>query len=124
MRYAPIEIRSSFQHKFWGTSTLIAKTEAYMGSVNRYRAGQSGALQYHTRKHETLYLFSGEAVLWWGDDDKNLRALTFVPGLSFQIPPGTVHKVVAITDCVIFEVSTPHTEDRVNVEHEYKDAIG
>lgn len=110
--------------KYWGVSRQISETETSIANINYYIAGQRGALQYHIKKEETLHLVKGEAVLWYVDLEGHLTSIVWLAGHSFHVPPGAVHQVQAITDCVIFEVSTPVFNDRVNVEEEYKNAIG
>jgi quercetin dioxygenase-like cupin family protein len=40
-------------------------------------------------------------------------------GSSFRYRPGTVHRVTAIEDTTILEVSTPHLDDVVRLEDRY-----
>ena len=40
-------------------------------------------------------------------------------GAAFHYPPGTVHRVTAIEDTTILEVSTPHLDDVVRLEDAY-----
>jgi quercetin dioxygenase-like cupin family protein len=40
-------------------------------------------------------------------------------GAAFHYPPGTVHRVTAIEDTTILEVSTPQLEDVVRLEDAY-----
>lgn len=105
--------------KEWGTELLVAHTAHYTGKVMHMRAGASGPLQYHEQKDETFYLVSGRANVTF-DVDGQLVTRRMRAGESYHIPPGTVHRVAAVTDCVMFEASTPHFEDRVNVEDRYK----
>ena len=40
-------------------------------------------------------------------------------GAAFHYEPGTVHRVTAIEDTTILEVSTPHLDDVVRLEDAY-----
>ena len=40
-------------------------------------------------------------------------------GSAFHFPPGTVHRVTALDDTTILEVSTPHPDDVVRLEDRY-----
>ena len=40
-------------------------------------------------------------------------------GACFHFPPGTVHRVTALEDTTILEVSTPHLDDVVRLEDRY-----
>jgi mannose-6-phosphate isomerase len=40
-------------------------------------------------------------------------------GESFRIIPGTIHQMVAVTDCDVLEVSTPEIDDIVRLSDKY-----
>lgn len=101
--------------KVWGTELLVAETPSYIGKVLSMKAGHGGPLQYHQRKDEAFYVFSGHARLRFHDANRNVIVQLLEPGMAVHIPPGAVHQVEAITDCVLFECSTPHFDDRVAV---------
>ena len=108
----------------WGEEIIIAETPTYLGKVLRMLAGTQGGLQYHRQKDETFYLVSGRALVECEvvKNSAGELAVTTIPmavGESYHIPPGAVHRVTAVTDCVFFETSTPHHDDRVHVEHLY-----
>lgn len=105
--------------KDWGIELLVAHTDHYTGKVLTMRQGASGPLQYHERKDETFYLMSGKADVTTVIEGK-LVTRRMKPGESYHVPPGTIHRVAAVKDCVFFEASTPHFDDRVNVEDQYK----
>lgn len=101
--------------KPWGVELLVAETPEYTGKVLSMHKGGTGALQYHERKDETFYLYSGVAHVEYRDTDGVLITVEMQPGEAFHVPPGAVHRVEAISDCVFFEASTPVFEDRVRV---------
>ena len=41
------------------------------------------------------------------------------PGERFHVTPGTVHRMTAIEDCDVVEVSTPELDDVVRIEDRY-----
>jgi len=41
------------------------------------------------------------------------------PGDSMRIRPGTIHRMVALTDCDVLEASTPELDDVVRLEDRY-----
>lgn len=104
--------------KDWGTELLVAHTPFYTGKLMLMRAGTQGPLQYHEHKDETFFVFSGRAWIEF-DPGTGLVKRAVEAGSSIHIPPGAVHRVGAVTDCVLFEASTPHFEDRINVEDQY-----
>jgi mannose-6-phosphate isomerase-like protein (cupin superfamily) len=102
----------------WGTETFIAETACYLGKILRMKAGTKGGLQKHVEKVETFYLHDGKAWVR-GDNGTGLFTVEMSSGTAYHIPAGTVHQVEAITDCVFFETSTPHYNDRIRCEAEY-----
>jgi len=48
-----------------------------------------------------------------------LNERVVAPGQAFRFEPGTVHRVTAVEDTTILEVSTPHLDDVVRVEDRY-----
>lgn len=114
-----IQLPRDMGARTWGTELLIADTPHYIGKLMTMKAGAAGGLQYHVEKDETSYLLSGQAWLYTDTGDGTLTRFLLNPGTSVRIPPGAVHKVEAITDCVFVEASTPHFDDRVRVEERY-----
>ena len=110
-RFSPREIPG----KPWGQELLVAHTPFYTGKVLTMRAGASGPLQYHERKDEAFHLFSGEALVRTKHPDGTIIAIRMLPGETYHIPPGAIHQVEAVIECVFFETSTPVFDDRVGV---------
>ena len=104
--------------KPWGEEIIFAETERYAGKILKVAEGECLSLQLHRRKDETLYVHSGRVRLWI-EEDGILREKTLVPGDSCHIVPGTRHRMEALEDCEIFEVSTPELEDVVRFEDRY-----
>jgi mannose-6-phosphate isomerase len=106
--------------KPWGYELIWALTDDYCGKILFVRAGESLSLQFHRRKDESWLVQSGRAELQVGDvgaavlDTEVLRA-----GAALRFRPGTVHRVTAIEDTTILEVSTPQLEDVVRLEDSY-----
>ena len=92
----------------WGQEILVAHVPGlYTGKVLIMKAGTSGGLQYHRKKDEWGYLYSGELLVEYDSGDGKLLQKKLVAGDCVHIPPEAVHRETAITDCVIFEVSNP-----------------
>ncbi len=105
--------------KPWGYELLIAKTDAYIGKVLHVSAGHALSLQYHEQKDETIHLHSGDAVMVYHDDAGTPGEYPMKPGDSFHVPPHSVHRIRAVTDCDFFEVSTIQLDDVVRLEDSY-----
>jgi mannose-6-phosphate isomerase len=102
----------------WGTEQFIAETSHYLGKLLIMHAGTKGGLQKHVEKDETFYLLSGKALVRF-DAGNGLVTRPMKPGQAYHIPPGAVHQVEAVTECVFIEASTPHYDDRIRCEKDY-----
>ena len=106
--------------KPWGHELIWAESEHYVGKILHVRAGHSISLQYHEIKHESWLIHNGSATVELaaraGDELEQIEA---GPGDTFSFPPGTVHRLIAIEDVDVFEVSTPHLDDVVRLDDRY-----
>ena len=105
--------------KPWGHELLIAHTPHYVGKILHVNAGHALSLQYHQQKDETIHLHSGQAVLHSQDAGGSVHRQDMTPGVSFHIPPGTIHRLEAVTDSDFFEVSTTQLDDVVRLADRY-----
>lgn len=106
--------------KPWGHELIWALTDTYCGKVLFVKAGHSLSLQFHREKDEAWLIQSGRARLELGEAGEPVLNEEIVgPGAAFHYAPGTVHRVTAIEDTTILEVSTPQLEDVVRLEDAY-----
>jgi len=106
--------------KPWGWELIWAHADAYVGKVLFVRAGHSLSLQFHREKDESWYVESGRAKLELGETGNAvLKTEVVSAGACFRYRPGTVHRVTAIEDTTIIEVSTPKLDDVVRLEDKY-----
>ena len=106
--------------KPWGHETIWALTERYVGKILHINAGHELSVQYHNRKDETIYLLWGEIVYRvQREGDDILDDVQLNVGESFRITPGTIHQMIAVTDCDVLEVSTPEIDDIVRLSDKY-----
>jgi mannose-6-phosphate isomerase len=105
--------------KPWGWELVWAETDDYVGKLLFVRTGQSLSLQYHEVKDESWLVQEGRASLELGEVGGDLEAIEIGPGDVFRYRPRTVHRVTAIEDTLIVEVSTPHLDDVVRLEDRY-----
>ena len=106
--------------KPWGYELIWALTDDYCGKVLFVRSGQALSLQFHREKDESWLVQSGKAKLELGGTGEAVLMEEIVgPGACFRYRPGTVHRVTAIEDTTILEVSTPHLDDVVRLEDAY-----
>ena len=105
--------------KPWGWELIWAEADAYVGKLLFVRAGHSLSLQYHREKDESWLVHEGHASLELGPLDGELETLEIRAGDAFRYRPGTVHRVTALEDTLILEVSTPQLDDVVRLEDAY-----
>ncbi|MFQ5878074.1 MAG: cupin domain-containing protein [Acidobacteriota bacterium] len=104
--------------KPWGEEIIFAHTDRYAGKVLKIRRGESLSLQYHERKDETLYVHDGSLKLVREEGGRE-RDEVLGPGQARRFPPGARHRMEALTDCTLFEVSTPELDDVVRLKDRY-----
>jgi mannose-6-phosphate isomerase len=104
--------------KPWGYELIWAHTERYVGKLLHIAEGHKLSRQYHRKKDETFFVQAGTMRLEVGEGAA-LRALDLGPGEAFHCPPGTIHRMVALTDVDVLEVSTPELDDVVRLEDAY-----
>ena len=104
--------------KPWGHELWWAVTDRYVGKLLHVQAGKKLSLQYHVVKDETIHVQRGELLLVI-DEGGELVERRMLPGETRHIPPGTRHRMIAITDCDILEVSTPELDDVVRLDDDY-----
>jgi mannose-6-phosphate isomerase len=106
--------------KPWGYELIWAEAERYVGKLLFVRAGHSLSLQFHRVKDESWLVQEGRAQLELGSaGDAVLHEEIIGPGTTFHFRPGTVHRVTALEDTTILEVSTPELDDVVRLEDRY-----
>jgi mannose-6-phosphate isomerase len=105
--------------KPWGKEIWFAHTDKYAGKILHISKGHRYSLQYHEKKHETQYVYKGKLKLIYGPSQEDLKEITLNPGDKFEVHPYTVHRLEAIEDSEVFEVSTPELDDVVKLDDDY-----
>lgn len=105
--------------KPWGEEVWFAHTESYAGKILRIKKGHRYSLQYHEKKKETQYIYSGKIKLTFGEDLDSLQEIVLNPGDKFEVQPPLIHRMEALEDSEVFEVSTPELDDVVKLQDDY-----
>jgi mannose-6-phosphate isomerase-like protein (cupin superfamily) len=105
--------------KPWGREVWLAHTDRYAFKLIEFKAGSRSSLQYHERKHETIYVDQGRLRVEADGPGGTLETQELGPGEVIENPPGRRHRVTALEDVRLFEVSTPELDDVVRVEDDY-----
>lgn len=115
--------------KPWGHELVWTETENYVGKVLHIKKGHRLSLQYHEKKDETIFLRKGTAKVEFGENRESIILSQYHkltadgrlagPDVVLHIPPGTIHRIEALTDVEIVEVSTPELEDVIRLEDDF-----
>jgi mannose-6-phosphate isomerase len=105
--------------KPWGYELRWGITDRYAGKVLHINKGEALSLQYHELKDEFQYVVKGAIDIELGGPDGGLTTHRMKAGDTLHISPGTRHRLTAVEDTDIFEVSTPQMDDVVRLEDRY-----
>ncbi|MBI2634358.1 cupin [Candidatus Peregrinibacteria bacterium] len=111
----PVEIKL----KPWGKEIWFANNDKYAGKILHILGGHRYSLQFHEKKQETQYIYSGKVKLTYGTDQNNLQEKILNKGDKIDVHPYTIHRLEAIEDSEVFEVSTPELDDVVKLADDY-----
>lgn len=105
--------------KPWGSEVVFAVTRHYGGKILTVRAGHRLSLQFHKVREKTLYVLSGEIRLLIENEQGAMEEVTLQPGQAHHVAANRKHRIEAVSDSDIIEVSTPHPDDIVRLEDNY-----
>ena len=105
--------------KPWGHELIWAHGASYVGKILHIRAGEALSLQYHRTKDETVMVLSGAMRFEHFVDGEPPREVVLEPRQPFHIPPGMRHRMTALADTDVLEVSTPELDDVVRLDDRY-----
>ena len=111
----PVLQRGKQVEKPWGYELWFAHNDKYVGKLIFVKQGSRLSLQYHEKKDETLLVIRGLAKFTIGDTDVIVAA----GDGSVRVRPNCHHRIEAITDVTIVEVSTPEITDVVRIEDDF-----
>lgn len=103
-------------NKPWGKEVWLELNDHYCYKRIYIKAGTRTSFQYHEKKRETNYIIEGEAEVWLGNDEGVVEKKRMQANDFFNVAPRKKHRVIAITDIVLQEVSTPEVDDVIRIE--------
>ena len=113
----------TFTHRVekpWGYEVIYTPAElARTGKVLFIKKGGQLSLQYHEKKEETLCLFSGKATLQFGSKIEELADIDMKQWLGYTVKPGDIHRLIAVEDSYVLEVSSPEEGTTVRLQDSY-----
>ena len=98
--------------KGWGEELIIEYNEMYCGKLLIFKKGCRFSMHYHLIKDETWYVDKGEFLYRWIDTEsaETIEQKLKVGDVVRQ-RVGQPHQLIALTDGVVFEVSTQHFDE-------------
>lgn len=105
--------------KPWGKEEWLELNERYCYKRIYINAGYKTSYQYHNFKRETNYIISGEAEVWLENDEGVVEKKIMKAGDYFNVTPPKKHRVIALTDIILQEVSTPEVDDVIRINDEF-----
>lgn len=103
-------------HKPWGKEVWLELNDKYCYKRIYINAGYKTSFQYHHHKVETNYIISGTAEVWLENDEGVIEKFIMKENDFFDVKPPKKHRVIALTDIILQEVSTPEVDDVVRIE--------
>lgn len=95
--------------KGWGHEIVFENNELYCGKLLCFHQGAKFSMHYHMIKDETWYVESGEFIYRYiNTENADVVEVNLKKGDTVRQRPGQPHQLEALTDGVIFEVSTQH----------------
>ena len=107
--------------KGWGEERWLVHGDApFVFKLIRLRAGMRTSLQFHREKEEANLLLEGRAELVFETDSAgSLERRALEPGDVVHVRPGAMHRLEAVSDVVVLEVSTPEVDDVVRLSDDW-----
>jgi len=107
----PEVIEGCYVPKGWGNELIIENNEMYCGKLLRFKSNCRFSMHYHMNKDETWYVQKGKFVYRWIDtENADMNESILRKGDVVRQRPGQPHQLMALTDGLIFEVSTHHED--------------
>ena len=104
--------------RHWGSEILILIAPSfYTIKLLQINRDFKGGLQYHHLKTECGLILEGSLKVTTRRNGLNVQSVLNKNDFFF-FPPGFIHQESAIVDTVILEISSPHFNDRVRLDHE------
>jgi len=112
--------------KPWGHELWISGEHPnYAFKQIAIKPGTKTSLQYHLHKQETNVLFQGKTLLYYKKDvqvsnakvsQEHLGVAEISAIAAIDISPPVIHRLEALTEVVLYEVSTPHLDDVIRIQ--------
>ena len=102
--------------KPWGKEIWLELNDKYCYKRIHINAGTRTSFQYHKKKLETNYIIDGKAEVWLENEEGTIEKKIMEKDEYFTVKPPMKHRVIAVTDLILQEVSTPEVDDVIRIE--------
>tara|TARA_Y100000310_G_scaffold145370_1_gene144706 strand:- start:277 stop:2190 length:1914 start_codon:yes stop_codon:yes gene_type:complete len=103
-------------NKPWGKEIWLELNDKYCYKRIHINKGYKTSFQYHEKKVETNYIIDGKAEVWLENDHGTIEKTVMTSGEHFTVMPPRKHRVIALTDLILQEVSTPEVDDVIRIQ--------
>ena len=114
------EDKPKIVNKPWGREVWLELNDSYCYKRIYIRAGTKTSFQYHEKKLETNYIIEGQAEVWLENDSGEIEKKTMKKDEFFTVKPPRKHRVIALTNLILQEVSTPEVDDVIRLQDDYE----
>ena len=105
------------RERYWGNIKTLFADDNFTVKIIEMRKGSQSSLEYHVRKNEFYYIYSGKLKLGSRIGRGENTSIILDQGDVYHIPPGLMHMRIAIEDTVIIEWSNKDDDsDSIIVE--------
>lgn len=105
--------------KPWGSEEILSHNNRYVLKKLTMKKGKRCSLQYHRKKHETVYVISGKLKVTIGKSLKRMKSLSLKKNQSLILEPFIYHRMEGLEKTVYLEASTPQLSDVVRISDDY-----
>lgn len=101
----------TFVQKGWGHEQWICNNEKYCGKILVFEPNKKCSIHYHVIKDEVLFVDSGSIEMLYGWSGEELKSIILTKNMSFRVPTGLRHQMIAgLEGARIIEFSTHHED--------------
>ena len=109
MSISPTFSKLEIHPKIWGEELWITNNSKYCGKILRFKKGSCFSMHYHIVKEETWLVSKGKLLFDYFDLEKAEKLQKqLVEGDVVHLKPCIPHKLTALEESDVFEVSTQH----------------
>ena len=112
----PFTVKKPWGKEVWLELWQGPKGHGYCYKRIYIKSGTKTSFQYHSRKIETNYIIKGRAEVWLENDSGEIIKKMMKIGDSFTVIPPKKHRIIAKTDVILQEVSTPDVDDVIRLQ--------